>query len=340
MLITQKVSNEVLPFIKSNINPGSNIILGCSGGADSTALAIIMSNVVSKYYINIQLHYVNHKLRDEKSILKEKEFVSRLAKKLNFSYSYSDISKNEFDNLHDSSLENTARILRYQKLSINAQKFNSNIILLGHTANDSAETILFNIIRGSGLKGIEGIRKIIIKKINNNQFTILRPLIDIKKDITEKICTENYTNPIFDKSNDDYKYTRNKIRKEIIPGLEDINPKVINALIKLGDIAKIKNSSEEGFVNYFYNNLVSEHNNNFKIKDLIIFKILPESIRKEIIKIIIEKNSNLIQINKEHIYKIDELLCSDGNKYYDLPNKVKFIKEYNIANFEKNVSAG
>ena len=114
-----------------------------------------------------------------------------------------------------------------------------------------------------------------------------------------------------------------------------INPKVINALIKLGDIAKIKNSSEEGFVNYFYNNLVSEHNNNFKIKDLIIFKILPESIRKEIIKIIIEKNSNYIQINKEHIYKIDELLCSDGSKYYDLPNNIKFAKEYNMANFEK-----
>ena len=50
------------------------------------------------------------------------------------------------------------------------------------------------------------------------------------------------TNPIFDKSNDDYKFTRNKIRKEIIPGLEAINPKVINALIKLGNIAKIKNN--------------------------------------------------------------------------------------------------
>jgi tRNA(Ile)-lysidine synthase len=334
MLITQKVSNEVLLFIKSNIKLGSNIILGCSGGADSTALAIVMSNVVSKYSLNIQLNYINHKLRDNKSILEEKKFVRQLAKKLNFSYSYSDISKSEFDRIHDSSLENTARILRYQKLSNNAQKFNSNIILLGHTANDSAETILFNIIRGSGLKGIEGIRKIISKKINDNQFKILRPVIDIKKDITEKICTENDTNPIFDKSNDDYKFTRNKIRKEIIPGLEAINPKVINALIKLGNIAKIKNSSEEGYVSYFYSNLVSEHNNNYKIKDVIIFKVLPESIRKEIIKIIIEKNSNHIQINNEHIYKIDELLCSEGNKYYDLPNNIKFAKEYNMANFE------
>ena len=67
---------------------------------------------------------------------------------------------------------------------------------------------------------------------------------------------------------------------------------------------------------------------------MIIFKVLPESIRKEIIKIIIEKNSNHIQINNEHIYKIDELLCSEGNKYYDLPNNIKFAKEYNMANFE------
>ncbi len=335
MQITQKVSSQVLPFIKSNIKRGSNVILGCSGGSDSTAMAIIMSNVVSKYHINIQLNYINHKLRDDKSIFKEKEFVNQLAKKLNFSYSYFDIKKNEFDELHDSSLENTARILRYQKLSINAQKFNSNIILLGHTINDSAETILFNIIRGSGLKGIEGIRKKIIKTINNNQFEILRPLIDIKKDITEKICTENNITPIFDKSNNNYKFTRNKIRKEIIPRLESINPKVINSIVKLGNIAKTKNRSEVDHVNYFYSKLVLEHNNNYKIKDLIIFKILPESIRKEIIIKIIENNSNQIQINMEHINKIDELLCSDGNKSYDLPNNIKFVKEYNIGNFEK-----
>ena len=335
MQVTNKTAKRILPFINSCVDPKLNIIIGCSGGADSTALSILMSKISHDWESKIKLVYVNHNLRPRNQISQEINFITKLANDLKLDYSISEISKNEFNNIHDSSVENTARILRYEKLAKEASKFNSNIILTGHTASDSAETILFNIIRGSGLNGLEGISNNIVKTIKSKNYKIIRPLLEIKRIQTENICKENNIKPMFDISNNDLKYTRNKIRKQILPSLEDINPQVTDALISLGKIAKRNNEGNKDLLDHLFKKIISYKDNKRTISDINTYKILPRSLRSEIIRKILQINSSInIQISMKHIDKIDELMHSDGTKYYDLPNKIKFTKEYNIGCFE------
>ena len=339
MNTTNKTLKKIFPFISKNIPSGANIIVGCSGGADSTALAILLFLYSIKKNINIKLVYVNHNLRDTDYINNEKKYVKNLAKKYKLKYSSTEITKIEFKNNHKSSVENTARILRFDKLSNEAKKFNTKNIFLGHTSTDKAETILFNIIRGTGLKGLEGITKLTTKKINTKNYFIMRPLLEIDRVTTEKICKENGLVPLQDKTNDDLKYTRNKIRKTIFPLLKEINPKVIQSILNLGSAAKETNESYELLVKTWYAKLVSIDTSNsktiFKIKDINAFNQLTTKLKTEIIKNILNHISiPKQQITVKHIVKITELISLQGTKYYDLPNKVKFTKEYNIASFK------
>ncbi len=338
MILSQRIATELLPFIARNVKSKSNVIIACSGGADSTALSIIMSKIVHEYPLNIKLIYINHNIRDEEIINKEKTYVSNLASLLNFDYSFSDIKRNEFNTIHKGSIENTLRVLRYDKLTINAQKFSSNVILTGHTATDNAETILFNIVRGTGLKGIEGINKKLIKKTDSKNMQILRPLLGIQRITTENICSENNIVPMTDSSNKDLRFTRNRIRNKIIPELNKINPKTIDAINKLSGIVKNNNKSNQEYIDHFFCKLISKKGLSTTINDLIVFRILPDSIRSELIRRIMSNKSVKKQFSMEHIRKIDKLLCSYGNKHYDLPDGYKFTKEYNIARFEKKIN--
>ena len=339
MNTTNKTIKKIFPFISKNILPGANIIVGCSGGADSTALAILLFSYSIKKNIDIKLVYVNHNLRDIAYINNEKKYVKNLAKKLKLKYSSPEITKNEFKINHKSSVENTARILRFDKLANEAKKFNSKSIFLGHTSTDKAETILFNIIRGTGLKGLEGITKLTTKRINTRNYFIMRPLLGIERVTTEKICKENGLVPLHDETNHDLKYTRNKIRKKIFPLLKEINPKVIQSILNLGSAAKETNESYELLVKTWYAKLVSvdtlKNQTIFKIKDINSFNQLTTKLKTEIIKNILNHISiPKQQITVKHIIKITELISLQGTKYYDLPNKVKFTKEYNMASFK------
>ena len=167
----------------------------------------------------------------------------------------------------------------------------------------------------------------------------MRPLLEIERVTTEKICKENGLVPLHDETNDNLKYTRNKIRKTIFPLLKEINPKVIQSILNLGSAAKETNESYEILVKTWYAKLVSIDKSNsqtiFKIKDINAFNQLTTKLKKEIIKNILNHISiPEKQITVKHIIKITELISLQGTKYYDLPNKIKFTKEYNMASFK------
>ena len=206
MQVTNKTAKRILPFINSCVDPKLNIIIGCSGGADSTALSILMSKISNDWENKIKLVYINHNLRPKNQISDEINFITKLAENLKLDYAISEISKEEFNNRHNSSIENTARILRYEKLAEEASKFNTNIILTGQ--------ILFTYLVGIAMDCLLSgkLKKNIAKTIKSKSYKIIRPLLEIKRIQTENICKENDIKPMFDISNNNLKYTRNKIR--------------------------------------------------------------------------------------------------------------------------------
>lgn len=205
-------------FLKNNqkynlINKNDKILVAFSGGADSVFLLERLLEIKEEYNLKLHLAYVNHNLRDD--VLNDIKIVKRISKKYALDLSILDIKLDDFS-------ENEARNLRYEALENLRYKLNFDKIATGHNKSDNAETIIFNIIRGTGISGIKGIPP---KRGN-----IIRPILYItKKEILKYVLNEY----VVDKTNFENKYSRNKIRNQIFPLFNEINEGYIDNIIKL-----------------------------------------------------------------------------------------------------------
>ncbi|MFV0389229.1 MAG: tRNA lysidine(34) synthetase TilS [Pyrinomonadaceae bacterium] len=204
-------------------------ILAVSGGADSTAMAGAFAELVSLSKLKnryIVAHF-NHGLRGEESDADE-DFVRNLAAECGFEFLSSRISRAELK-LIDTNLEQSCRIARYRFLSECAQAENAKGILVAHTRNDQAESMLLNLVRGAGLEGLAGMRTI-RSLAAGDDVQLIRPLLEW----ADRNSTEDFARKFGgfreDEMNFDRNFKRVLIRTNIIPQLRDLNPKIIEQL--------------------------------------------------------------------------------------------------------------
>ena len=199
---------------------GIKLLIAVSGGQDSMALLTLFEDI--KYYHDwdIYVWHGDHQWHSKSNIYSEELKIFCNCKKIKF---YSD--KAEYIKV---SSEEKARNWRYQKLYDTAKKLvgpnnrRDNIyILTGHTSSDNAETFLLNLARGSSYKGLTGIPK---KRLINNDFYIVRPILNFSRADTSKICEELKIPTWIDPTNLDLKIKRNIIRNDILENLEKIYP--------------------------------------------------------------------------------------------------------------------
>ena len=220
--------------------------------------------------------------------------------------------------------EEAGRKLRYSFFEGVLEKECANKIATAHTANDNAETVLMNIIRGTGTSGLKGIE---IKRENK----FIRPLLNCTRQEIEDYCEENKLNPRIDKTNKENIYTRNKIRNELIPFIEkEFNPNIIVALNRLSNLAKEENSFfEEKVENAYKEILIKEYLGNEELegKNTIILDLKKFNQKENVIKNrIVRYTINRLfgtskDIEKIHILDIVKLCKNNiGNKFL-LPNK-------------------
>jgi len=176
----------------------------------------------------MHIAYIHHGLR--KNAEKEKLFVKNLAEKFDIPFHFKKINIKKDK---DKSLEEQARIKRYKALAEIAKKSGCIAIFTAHTLDDQVETVLLNLISGSGIKGLCGMQK--ISKIDN-QIMLVRPLLSVKKKQILSYIAEKHLYYMFDESNLDIKFRRNLIRHKILPILEKINPKVKNNIFRTSKI--------------------------------------------------------------------------------------------------------
>lgn len=201
--------------------PPGPLVVAVSGGADSTALLILLSDLAPELGLDLHVAHFDHRLRPRASG-KDAQFVADLAQSRGAT-----IRVGRADTAPKS--EDDARVLRYAFLRRAARDVGATRIATGHTRDDQAETVLLHATRGSGLAGLAGMRPL--------RDDIVRPLLAIGRAETEAICKAAQITPREDRSNIDPKYARNRIRHKVLPELERINPQARAALARLADAA-------------------------------------------------------------------------------------------------------
>lgn len=188
--------------------------VGLSGGADSMALFHLLYTNRELLGINLLALHVNHGLRQES--VQEQQFVSDFCEKLGVKCIVYTADMNSRSKPQGMSTEMWARQLRYEFFAQQAQKYSAKIAT-AHSLSDKCETVIFNLCRGTGLKGVCG-----IPAVRGN---IIRPLINCTREQIENYCKENNIAYVTDQSNFSEEYSRNKIRLRVIPALKQINEK-------------------------------------------------------------------------------------------------------------------
>ena len=217
------MKNRVIETVKryDMLKSGDTAVVGLSGGADSCALLLVLLDIKDELGLEIRACHINHNLRGSESDGDE-SFVRELCKERGVELTVFSIDVRGAAQKHES-LEETARRLRYEKFEELCE--DGAKLATAHTANDNAETVLMNMIRGTGTKGLAGIPPVRGK--------FIRPLIACTREETEAYCAGKGVRFVTDSSNKSDDYTRNRIRHKVIPLLSEFNPSFISAVTRM-----------------------------------------------------------------------------------------------------------
>lgn len=319
------VRNLLTEWRKQNL-PFSDetIVAAVSGGADSVSLMLALDDLQRRKKLNLKfvIAHFNHNLRGIESDQDEK-FVKDLAKKLKFEFL---ADKGEISTIGN--LEQNARQARYEFLKQVVEKTKAYAVLTAHTKNDQAETFLLNLVRGSGLDGLAGMKDSQFLTLDfQPQIRLSRPLLNwAKRKDTEEYCRENNIEFREDSMNTDLKFARVRIRKEIIPSLEKLNPRIIDTLSQTANILRADAESLKIKVE--------------KPSEILLqseLKLLSKSMQMRLLRSWLEKNrGNLRQLELKHFDAILQLINSHkSGRIVELPKGEKVIKKGGKIFFEK-----
>ena len=313
------VEEKFLKTIKENnlINENDVIVIGVSGGPDSITLLTCLNKYRQKLRCKIIVAHINHLIREDST--KDEEFVENVCKELDIPFysKKSDILK--IAEKEKRGTEEVGRKVRYNFFDEVAEKEKANKIAIAHNMNDNAETVLLNLIRGSGLNGLEG-----IQPAEYNKY--IRPLINCTRAEIEDYCTKFNLKPRIDSTNKENIYRRNIIRNELIPYLEKINPSIVQTLNRTSSIIRNNNDYIKKMSDERYNTLKNTIENaiyfetdKFNNEDLVI----RENIVLRAIKELKGDTKNIEKANIDDIILMAEKKI--GNK------KIKICKNLTIS---------
>jgi tRNA(Ile)-lysidine synthase len=217
--------------------PSSRVIVAVSGGVDSVALLHALYQNRSRLPIAIHAATLDHGLRPEASM--EVQAVVAMAEKWEIPITAGRVETRTLAAKWSIGTEAAARRARYEFLANVAQEQGAVAIMTAHHADDQAETVLLHLLRGSGVDGLRGMLPVATVPDFPELF-LLRPLLPVTRAQLEAYCHDQALTYFHDPSNDDVRYIRNRIRHEILPSLETVNPQMRSNLLRLADIVALE----------------------------------------------------------------------------------------------------
>ena len=294
---------------KFNLNQ-KTVGVALSGGSDSVALFHFLLESRKAFGFKVCAVHVEHGIRGNDSV-NDSLFVKSLCDKFGVPIIVFSVDAVSYSKEHKLSIEEGARAVRYDCFNKAISQGFCDVIATAHHQKDNAETVLFNLFRGTGLKGLTG--------INDVEDKIIRPLIDTKKTEIDRYVTDNRLEFVTDQTNFDQKYSRNYIRHKILPIVEEAFLEAENSISRFSLIAKEENDylekQTEKIVTFFDDRVEILTNSHVAlIKRAIILALKRLGIKKDWEKI--------------HIDDVSSLIHKENGKEISLPKGVRAVREY------------
>lgn len=328
--------NKAAKFITDRdlIHTNDGIVMGVSGGADSVALLLLMNFLKEKYSLSLYVVHVNHGLRPEADF--EAAYVEQLCAERGIPF----FCKKEDVKALAAELkigtEDAGRKVRYEAFAEVLAKVGADKIAVAHNCNDRAETMLFNLARGTGIKGLISIP---VKRDN-----IIRPLLFATRREIEEFLERAGVSYCTDASNLTDDYARNRIRNNILPALETgVNSgATVHMYETCEQLSQLYDFATQSCLNAYKSACIGETDSKVTFdsdKILTMDKFLQSMLIKQAIDTLVPGNRD---ITHTHLNDVLSLIGSGGTKSVDLPYGLKAVSSYNSLSLsaeEVDVSA-
>lgn len=294
------------------IKSGDTVVCGLSGGADSVCLLLSLNQLSAEMNFALEAIHINHCLRGEESD-RDQQFCHDLCKRLNIPFNAVSCDVKGYSEKNGLSCEEAARELRY---GIFREYSMGKLLATAHNADDNLETMLLNLIRGTGLKGIAG-----IPPVRDN---IIRPLIAVSRLEIEEYLQKCGQDFVTDSTNLTDDYTRNKIRHKIIPLMKELNGSLTETNVRTAEVLRSENQ--------FIDEAVCEAVKNCRKDGIFIgLKEYNQVIRRRCIAEYLSENS--LPFSNKRLTDCDNILINGGK--INISGNIFLISEENTLRLEE-----
>ena len=328
--MSRQLTERVSAYMKKlhMVQPGEKVLVGLSGGADSVCLFLVLLALREPLGFSVEAVHVNHCLRENAT--KDEHFVRTLCKEKGVvlhTYSVDVRARAEKEGL---STEEAGRDARYECFSDAMMQSGASKVAVAHHKNDQAETILFQLGRGSGVRGLAGIRPV--------REQVIRPLLCLGREQMEQYLAECGQSYVTDETNASMQYSRNRVRHEVLPVLEEVCPGAVEHIASAGERMLEVSDYLQGQISSALHSCVdlSGHKTGCVRLFCDVFSKLHRYLQKEVIReCIFMLGESKKDISQVHVEAVLGLVDLQVGKKVDLPYEIEVQKSYNVLIFNK-----
>ncbi len=312
---------KIKAFSEQNklISKGDRIVVGVSGGADSVCLLHVLKQLSVDYRLSLIVVHINHGIRGEEAD-RDERFVQSLCRKEGLEFQSIRADVKHIAKAEGLSEEEAGRKIRYEAFIEVCRKLQCNKIATAHNRNDNAETILFNLFRGSGIRGLSGMEPYRALRLSFGEVALIRPLLGIGRPEIEAYLYREGISYITDSTNQSDQYTRNKIRNRILTyATQEINRQSVGNITEAAETLREIEDYLNSKVLQRYEDLVRREEQSYRIS---VRSLLEEHIviRKGIVRLVMEELASARKdLEAKHVEAVLTLLGKQVGKQVHLP---------------------